>query len=177
MGYYANGGGTLKLKKDMKVPASILADLGREFSEVADSPDDGLWLTFEYDKYHEDDVTNALRNLAPFVESGNVEFSGDDDEHWRFHFWNGTMRYQYGRLVYEDADPDWRRVDRQEMIGEIIDIFEDWLADEKGVTPEMIPCDDREDDNDALIYGFDYGTLEGRIEQVLINNELIEEEK
>lgn len=176
MGYYANGGGTLKLKKDMTVPASILAYLGREFSEVADSPDGGLWLTFEYDKYHDDDVTDALQNLAPFVESGNVEFAGDDDCHWRFHFFDGKMRIQYGRLVYEDASPGWRRSDRQEMIGQIIDIFEDWLADEKGVTPEMIPCDDREDDNDALIYGCDYGTLEGRIEQVLINNGLMEEE-
>jgi len=176
MGYYANGGGTLKLKKDMTVPASILADLGREFSEVADAPDGGLWLTFEYDKYHDDDVTDALQSLAPFVESGNVDFAGDDDCHWRFRFFDGKMRMQYGRLVYEDASPGWRRSDRQEMIGQIIDIFEDWLADEKGVTPEMIPCDDREDDNDALIYGCDYGTLEGRIEQVLINNGLIEEE-
>ena len=177
MGYYANGGGTLKLKKDMTVPASILADLGREFTEVADAPDGGLWLTFEYDKYHDDDVTDAMRNLAPFVESGNVEFAGDDDCHWRFHFWNGTMKYQSGRIVYEDADPDWRRADRAEMIGCIIDAFEDWLT-EKGITEEDIPNDDRdEDDGAALIYGCDYGNLEGIIEDILVEHELIEEEK
>ena len=172
MGYYANGGGALTLKKGMTIPASILADLGREFSEVADSPDGGLWLTFEYDKYHDDEVTEALRNLAPFVESGNVEFSGDDDCHWRFHFWNGTMKYQDGRLVYEDADPDYRKVERMEMIGRIIDVFEDFL-DEKNVE---IPNEDREPDG-ANIFGCDYGTLEGRIEDVLVKAELIKEDR
>lgn len=176
MGYYACGGGTLKLKKDMKIPAEILADLGREFSEVADAPDGGLYLTFEYDKYHDDDVTEALRSLAPFVESGNVEFAGDDDCHWRFHFWNGTMKYQCGRLVYEDADPDWRRLYRVEMIGCIIDVFEDWLT-EKGITPEDIPNDDRYEDDGAIIYGCDYGDLEGQIEDVLVKAELLEEDK
>ena len=43
--------------------------------------------------------------------------------------------------------------DRAEFIGQIIDIFEDFL-EEKGIE---IPNDDREDENDAIIYGLDYG--------------------
>lgn len=175
MGYYASGSGMVVLKNDLKIPAEIIAELGREFSEVADAPDGDLYLTLEFTKYHDDDVGVALQKLAPFVSSGDVEFIGDDNNRWRFHFWNGKVRYQEGRTVYEDASADYRRSDRQELIGQIIDVFEDWLHD-KGLTADDIPNDDREDDSDALIYGCDYGTLEGRIEEVLINNELIEEE-
>ena len=176
MGYYATGNGKLILKHGMKIPAEIIAELGREFDKVADAPDGGLWLIHEYGNYHDDDVTEALKKIAPFVAKGNVEFSGDDDIHWRFHFFDGKMRYQDGRLVYEDTDPDWRHCERMEMIGCIIDVFEDWL-EEKGITADYFPNDDREDDCEAIIYGCDYGTLEGRIEEVLINNELIKEEK
>lgn len=176
MSYYASGNGQLKLKDGVKIPTEIIAEIAKDFDEVADAPDGGIYLTFEYSSYHDDDVTEKMEKLAPFIMEGDVVFEGDYNEHWRFHFYDGKMRYQNGRVVYEDADPYFRRSERQEMIGCVIDVFEDWL-EEKGITAEDIPNDDREDDNETLIYGCDYGTLEGRIEEVLIKNELIEEEK
>ena len=188
MGYYASGHGTLILKKDMKVPTKILADLGREFDEVADTPDGGMWLTHEYGKYHDDDMTEALQKIAPFVAKGDVEFSGDDDINWRFHFYDGKMRYQEGRIVYEDSDPDWRHCERMELLGCFADVVDDWLEErliEKGLTPEDIQCEDRKqaiDDGEdpeglAITYGEDYDRLTGHWEQILINFGLIEKEE
>ena len=184
MGYYASGNGQVILKDGMKVPAEIIAELGREFSEVADAPDGGLWLTFEYNRYHDDDMTEGLQKLAPFVKSGNVEFIGDDDNRWRFHFWNGNMRYQEGRTVYEDANKDWRHSERMELFGTMVDIVEDWL-ESKGITADDIPCEDRDQaiadgeapEDCAIIYGEDYDHLTGEFEELLINCGLIEKEE
>lgn len=74
--------------------------------------------------------------------------------------------------------------DRLEMFGLIIDEFEDWL-EEKGITADDIPCEDRddaiEDGEDprglAIIYGDDYYKLETAIENILVAFGLIEKEE
>ena len=102
MGYYAHGSGVLKLKSE--VPEDVLALLSWEnagFSEVADSPDGGLWLTFEHSKFHDDDMVHAMNKIAQYVESGDVEFCGEDDCHWRFHFCNGKVEEQNGEVEYK----------------------------------------------------------------------------
>lgn len=104
MGYYASGSGVLKLKSE--VPEDVLALLSWEnagFSEVADSPDGGLWLTFEYSRFHDDDMVHAMNKIAQYVESGDVEFCGEDDSHWRYHFRNGKMEEQSGEVVYKSS--------------------------------------------------------------------------
>lgn len=57
--------------------------------------------------------------------------------------------------------------DRPELIGQIIDIFEDFL-EEKGIDIEN---PEKEDDPDsaAIIYGSDYGTLQSQLEEAFIN--------
>lgn len=54
------------------------------------------------------------------------------------------------------------------FIGCIIDTFEDWL-EEKGITPEDIPNEDREqsEGGGAIIYGDDYGFLQTEMESIL----------
>ena len=55
---------------------------------------------------------------------------------------------------------------RMELIGQIVDIFEDFL-EEKGVTLEN---DEREEDEEpALIYGTDYGWLQQDLEDLIDN--------
>ena len=56
------------------------------------------------------------------------------------------------------------KIDKEEMLGSIIDIFEDWLA-EKGIT-----------ENECFIAGNDYDYLSEKIEQTLVNYGLIKEE-
>lgn len=64
--------------------------------------------------------------------------------------------------------------DRMEMLGCFIDIFEDWL-EEKGITVEDIPNEEREEDEDnsTIIYGSDYDLLTSKIESVLINSGIL----
>lgn len=69
--------------------------------------------------------------------------------------------------------------DRMEMLGCIIDIFEDWL-EEKGITSQDIPNPEREEnemdldgENAVIIYGSDYDFLTSGIESVLINNGIL----
>lgn len=56
-----------------------------------------------------------------------------------------------------------------ELLGEIIDVFEDFLA-EKGIPPYMIPNPERDEDEDecaAIIYGDDYDNLADHIASIL----------
>ena len=176
MGYYAHGNGTAKVREGITIPASVLAMLGREFSEVKDTPDGNLILEFEYGRYHEEDVAEVLRTLAHFAD-GTVEFTGDDESHWRFVFDGGKIQYEAGRIVYEPVEMWNRQSHRAEMIGCIIDSFEDWLTD-KGITAEDIPNDDRDGDDDAaLIYGCDYAELEDAVKDTLVKWGLLEEDE
>lgn len=69
--------------------------------------------------------------------------------------------------------------DVPELIGQFIDLFEDFL-DEKGI---VIPNEERDEDeeldveNSANIYGSDYDTLSDGIEEILTRWEIIEERK
>ena len=174
MAYYANGGGQVVLKDGVKAPIDVWKMLCQDFSEVADSPDGGIYLTFEENKYHDDEVRESMGKLAPFVTSGNVEFTGEDGEQWRFHFWNGTVQYQTGRVVYEPETPDERNQEKMALLCDSIEAFEEML-DEKGI---VIPNEEKDEDQDSSnIYGSDYGDLESRIEEILIKYELLKEEK
>lgn len=74
--------------------------------------------------------------------------------------------------------------DRLELLGQIIDIFEDFL-EEKGVVIENPDRDEAAKSDiyrDELvdfcnIYGMDYGMLESQIEETLINWGLLEAER
>lgn len=60
--------------------------------------------------------------------------------------------------------------DRLEMIGSIIDVFEDFL-DDHGIVINNHEKDG--DDCGSNIYGTDYGNLENEIEAILISYNLI----
>ena len=66
--------------------------------------------------------------------------------------------------------------DKTEFIGNIIDIFEDFL-DEKGVTLESPERDDEmelDGDNAANIYGSDYDSISDSLEALLRGWKVIE---
>lgn len=56
--------------------------------------------------------------------------------------------------------------DRCELFGILIDVVEDWL-EEKGVTHDMIPNEERESEDSAIIYGSDYDYLADRFSAIL----------
>ena len=64
-----------------------------------------------------------------------------------------------------------RRDDVPEFVGQIIDIFEDFL-DDRGVVldnPERNEDPNVDPGNTANIYGTDYGELQDAIEETLVN--------
>ena len=105
MGYGAYGGGQVTLRTDelgakVVVPDKVLAQLTLAEFLVEDSPDGGLWLTFEFGTYN-DQIEPAIIALAPYVKAGNVVFHGEDNEHWRFEFENGKLWYANGQIEYK----------------------------------------------------------------------------
>lgn len=98
MGYFVNGGGMVISNKE--VPEEVLALLVSAEFFVEDSPDGGIWLTFE-DRNFNDQVEESLKALAPYVRIGNVEFTGEDGEHFRYEFDEGKLWYCDGEIVYK----------------------------------------------------------------------------
>lgn len=67
-----------------------------------------------------------------------------------------------------------QKQERRELLGCIIDIFEDYL-EENNIT---IPNEEREEDDDsaAIIYGSHYDFLADQIEEILITAGVLESE-
>lgn len=61
--------------------------------------------------------------------------------------------------------------DLPEFIGQIIDIFEDFL-DEKGIRIDNPEREGEDTEEAANIYGSDYGALEDEIKELLVNWEI-----
>ena len=66
--------------------------------------------------------------------------------------------------------------DKEEFIGQIIDLFEDFL-DEKNVKISNPEAVEDGEENAAIIYGDDYDTLHDQIQGVLENWNIIPEDK
>ena len=175
MGYYADVDGYIGFRRELQ-PEEI---------EKLDSMLDEAWETYDHsqqsgvitsvsfwsgDKYYSDteELLNEIAAAFP-VKEGCVDCHGEDGEHWRFKYSGGhnggKFLYICGRVVYDDEMPV-ELNDRMEFIGQIIDVFEDFL-DEKGI---VIPNDDKEQSGDgaANIYGDDYDRLQAGIEDTLI---------
>lgn len=68
------------------------------------------------------------------------------------------------------------RNDKEEFIGQIIDLFEDFL-DEKNVKISNPEAVEDGEENAAIIYGGDYDTLHDQIQDVLENWDIIPEDR
>lgn len=53
-------------------------------------------------RYNEDEVHNFFKAFTPFTKEGVVEYTGEDDSHWRFEFRNGRWYEDVGRIVYDE---------------------------------------------------------------------------
>ena len=63
-----------------------------------------------------------------------------------------------------------------EFKGQLVDTLEDWLYDQKGIMPSDLPNEDRDadcDENAAIIYGEDYGTIGDAIQEQLDKYKLV----
>lgn len=101
MGYSANGYGYLETKNTQEV-LNILSSSNLDLS--VNNVDDYLAIDcYLNDNYNEDDVYDFLRKITPYVlNCDNIEFTGEDDTHWRFVFKGGRFYEQNGHIEYEE---------------------------------------------------------------------------
>lgn len=100
------------------------------------------------------------------LSDGCIKFVGEDDALWAFKYNPvSDSLVEYGGHVVYDIGPV------NELVGQIIDGFEDFL-DRRGV---VLDNDEKADDPEcaANIYGTDYGELQTYIEDTLRNWGLI----
>ena len=165
MGYYAYGCGYIKFAEH-GVPKKIdsiiekLSDAG--FSAESDYDKSGAFkgisLVYEFEKYYEDEIIDSLGyvNNVSRIKEGSAEFTGEDDEHWRFLFENGKWNEENGKVVYGSSTDD-----KELAANQIIEIFEGFL-EQKGIQINK-------SEHPTLILGNDYGLLTREITGVMRN--------
>lgn len=89
MGYYAYGNGSVLLKnginkeelfKKLDEKLNDAFGLEYEFNKA------GMIDITDYENYSEEDIMEFLNILIPYIKEGSIEYSGDDDYHWKFVF-------------------------------------------------------------------------------------------
>lgn len=99
MGYYATAKGYVKLKQ-RDDGTKVLEEL-RSCYEINDY--DFTYIVFDfYSNYHDQEVKAVLNAVLPYISEGEVEYTGEDDAHWRFILKNGKWVEQNGHIVYDD---------------------------------------------------------------------------
>ena len=183
MGYFATWEGTIIFKG--KPSDDQIKDLEKEFCEAdllePKFDPENRWSVNLYGSgnYSESGVYEVLNKIVPFIISGKIVFSGDEDAHWKIEFVKGKWEEDNGSIVYSKNDalsefPPVSEDDRAEFIGEIVDIFEDFL-EEKGITIPNPEKNEDDDENQAIIYGSDYGYCQDRLEEMMRNWKILKE--
>ena len=122
MGYYADYDGYIKFKKE---PGDDVRNAIENSFNVCEEDELSYSLNGS-DKYYEDDVFEVLGKTEEDCEKGEIEYRGEDGCIWRFIFSDGEWFEENGFVKYIDSGVD--HEDKEEFIGEIIDIFEDALG-------------------------------------------------
>ena len=78
---------------------SVFAQLG---FEVVDDENGDLLIRCYDNKTGQEEVFFAA--AAPFIESGDYEWTGEDNDFWAWEFEDGKMFVRYGRRTYGDAE-------------------------------------------------------------------------
>lgn len=129
MGYYASWIGSIKMKEAPE--KSTISDLKYIFDDVYyDSKKKVIELS-GHDKYREEDVCVALNLIREITESGEIDYTGEDDSHWRIYFKDGEWEDESG-AVYYDSEIHLAQDDKDEFLGRIIDVIQDCLDNKKG---------------------------------------------
>ena len=122
MGQIAWGSCTAKLKEP--IPEEALEAL------------DDIWIKVEYKypklefvldgNYWFEDVVDALQHIAPYVESGDFDFEGDEDGTCRSTFKDNKWTYEYAQSYFAGDEP-LNGVISTKRVAEIINIVVDDL--------------------------------------------------
>ena len=156
MGYYAVYGGAIKFKE--KPSDGVLESLDYMFENL-NYDKESMTADFggEETNYYDDEVLDALNDVKDIIESGEIEWSGEDFCHWRHLFKDGRWVSENASIIYE-SEPALQlsKQEETEFIGQFIDIIEDYIH------PDAKP-------SDKQIDGEDYNKLAAQIRSLLHN--------
>ena len=126
MGYHAYGCGQIELTKSVNDPEIVtLIDKLCESSSVftlSELPPSSLDIEHDYGwNYWEDEVYDMLGVLASYTKSGEIYFSGEDNESWKFVFDPDSREWiEYGgEVIY---------VDTLKMMNNIVQAFNKYVS-------------------------------------------------
>ena len=111
MGYHAYGGGSFILK-DPELAAELDLDKLNDISSCRFSVDGDELVAEVMDgcNYWSDQYDEVMGIIEPFVEEGEVELIGDDNERWRFICRDGKIVCESAEYYYPgEADSIWKR--------------------------------------------------------------------
>ena len=163
MGYYATCDGFIKLKS--KPPINI-DEMIRDTFDIYEYDKELYEYRFGADeKYHEDVVMSLLTAVEPYTEEGCIRYHGEDNEHWRFLFKDGTWMDETGWVIYESEEVSFKDTpDKMEFLSRIVDAFEDFL-EKKKISWENSERDDNP--SAALFYGTEYGQICDELSKIM----------
>ena len=106
MGYYADGSGSARFKEGVNTNqvTKILEETKTYIEFEMDLKINGRDIIDFYDseKYYEDETMEFLNALVPFIDEGEMTYSGEDGCHWRFVFdpETGKWNEENGEIIY-----------------------------------------------------------------------------
>lgn len=112
MGYYVSYSGSFEVQP---LPADVrkdIEDFDLDGIEILESGNRLSVDIYGCDKYHSDDWDckgSILDMLLPYVIKGEIEFHGEDDDHWCYKYDPGLRGFIYGsgRIVYNFQKEVW----------------------------------------------------------------------
>ena len=139
MGYYASGYGTITIHTDYDTPTlqklynsktldfrdgskelqaetflDLILDHDEAFEAVSYSEERKTTMDLTFcasENYHGKLVEETLAFFAPVTVEGNIEFVGEDDCRWCFHYEDGKFVVYDGRTIYDCDHPRCPRSD------------------------------------------------------------------
>ncbi len=107
MSYYASGDGYVAIKEGMG--EKLKAFLEKNRKDIDSDIDWDIFPERNYadiwesdSSYHEEDTTEFLDKLSPYIISGSIRYSGEGGDNWRFVFNEKTGKWseEAGAVVY-----------------------------------------------------------------------------
>lgn len=115
MGYCASGDGIIVLKKGISTEEAkeILKSYDHRYEvEINIEEDENKQVVLDivrpHDKWRDDEETELFELIAPYIESGHMDFEGEEECYWRYQYNPETKEWdEYsGEIVFGIHEPE-----------------------------------------------------------------------
>ena len=115
MGYYASGDGIIILKKGISTDEveEILKSYDHRYEVEINIEEDKnkqiiLDIVRPHDKWRDDEETELFEIIAPYIESGHIDFEGEEGCYWRYQYNPETKEWDEhsGEIIFGIHEPE-----------------------------------------------------------------------